>query len=410
MNFGNVLLLIAAGLLALIMWLANMADRRRERRAEVVASQPNPAGGPAVVENVASEGFQPAGPDALPAQPSAGVYEMAGAPAATLRQPTDDTGTLLAAVAYTLLVVTYLGLIGIGLVLQLVGFLASGPMSAEFGQNLNQSGLNPEMLTLFSSLGASVWVPSVLGILLLIRPVRRLISHAISIDPQRTVHAIALSYIAFILINLFSSVVMLPDLSKMLSSQNVSSADLVTIPMIWIQEIYLAVLAVIGVGWLSRRRLGKAFDRLALVVPTGGQVLVGIGAGLVLVAFSAGVQLLAAALNIAQDVNVQRVSEALIGPLTQSLFGVITLGVAAALGEEALFRGALQPRFGLVLTTILFALMHGQYGFSLSTLVVLVVGFAVGIIRQRSNTSTTMIVHAVYNSTLGMLALLNIMK
>jgi membrane protease YdiL (CAAX protease family) len=58
----------------------------------------------------------------------------------------------------------------------------------------------------------------------------------------------------------------------------------------------------------------------------------------------------------------------------------------------------------------MFALLHQQYSFSLSTLVVLILGLVLGFIRDRTNTSTSMIVHAVFNSTQGLLALLNVIK
>ena len=62
------------------------------------------------------------------------------------------------------------------------------------------------------------------------------------------------------------------------------------------------------------------------------------------------------------DEDVQRLTEVLIGPLLGSIPGILTLGLAAGIGEETLFRGALQPRFGLLITSLLFALLHSQYG------------------------------------------------
>ncbi len=108
--------------------------------------------------------------------------------------------------------------------------------------------------------------------------------------------------------------------------------------------------------------------------------------------------------------EVERLTEQLIGPLAQSAPGILTLGLAAALGEESIFRGALQPRFGLLLTTVLFALLHSQYGISVSTLLVLIVGLALGVVRTRFNTTTAMIVHAVYNMTLGLITYLGVMQ
>ena len=82
------------------------------------------------------------------------------------------------------------------------------------------------------------------------------------------------------------------------------------------------------------------------------------------------------------------------------------LGLAAALGEESIFRGAVQPKLGLLLTALLFALLHSQYGLSFSTVAVFGVGLILGVLRLRANTSTTMITHAVYNISLGLISYL----
>jgi len=89
-----------------------------------------------------------------------------------------------------------------------------------------------------------------------------------------------------------------------------------------------------------------------------------------------------------------------------SLVGIITLGAAAALGEEMVFRGALQPRFGILLTALLFALLHNQYGVSLATLVVFILGLVLGWTRKYINTTTSMFVHATYNITLALISLM----
>ncbi|MCC7060855.1 MAG: CPBP family intramembrane metalloprotease [Burkholderiaceae bacterium] len=106
------------------------------------------------------------------------------------------------------------------------------------------------------------------------------------------------------------------------------------------------------------------------------------------------------------DPDVQGLNDVLLGPLLGSAAGILTIGFAAALGEETLFRGALQPRFGIFLTTLLFAITHNQYGLSLSTVVVFAAGLIFAGLRRRHNTVTSMLAHATYNITLGLLALL----
>ncbi len=125
---------------------------------------------------------------------------------------------------------------------------------------------------------------------------------------------------------------------------------------------------------------------------------------MLLVAFAFSMEYVAGFIGVSADPEVEELTKQLLGSLFTTVPGILTLGLAAALGEETVFRGALQPRFGLLITSILFALMHSNYGFSLSTLVVFLVGLALGVVRLRFNTSTSMVVHATYNITLGVLA------
>jgi membrane protease YdiL (CAAX protease family) len=78
------------------------------------------------------------------------------------------------------------------------------------------------------------------------------------------------------------------------------------------------------------------------------------------------------------------------------LFGLV-IGLGAALGEESLFRGAVQPVLGIIPTSLLFAALHIQYGPSVSLVYVLVLAFGLGFLRKRINTSAAFVAHASYN-------------
>ena len=90
-----------------------------------------------------------------------------------------------------------------------------------------------------------------------------------------------------------------------------------------------------------------------------------------------------------------------------SVGGAIALGLSAGISEELLFRGAVQPRLGLLLTTILFTIGHLQYGLTLATLQVFVIGLVFGLMRKRTKGIVVcMVSHATYNmvgTLLGML-------
>lgn len=83
-------------------------------------------------------------------------------------------------------------------------------------------------------------------------------------------------------------------------------------------------------------------------------------------------------------------------PMQVVLSGIV-IGGCAGVGEELLFRGLMQPVFGLVPTSILFVLTHSQYGFTPIQLALLLVSLAFGLIRIRYNTTAAMVTHSFYD-------------
>ena len=271
------------------------------------------------------------------------------------------------------------------------------------------AGFQPDRLPW---MGAALFVLSLLGLFLLTRPARRLFARFTPIDPAHPVHAIALSLSAVVLINLaFTVAVGLDNLADMLQSSTQG------------QPVQSPAPALVGpehpvrFDGPDRRRLAFPAQlrrcrcsASASWSPRGARRSLGLGVGLVMVPIVIAAEALASRLGLGAGEGVERLTEQLIGPLTMSIPGILTLGLAAALGEETVFRGALQPRFGLLLTAVLFALLHSQYGISFSTLAVFLVGLVLGVLRIRANTTTAMITHAVYNMSLGLIAFLGLMQ
>jgi len=320
----------------------------------------------------------------------------------------DKPISVFAVLSYVLLLLL-LALFALGgVMLQLVSTLAPGAFTTDPGTGM--SLLPPETVAALPRMGLGLWLPSLLGMFMLLPPVRRLLARAIPIDPGSTVHAVALSYSMLILAQLLATTGLgLANVASMLDTGGDALQPSSLIPVFWAQEVTWAVMSMIGVGLLSRRNLGRTFGRLGIALPSVRQMAVGLASGVGLAVLAYAILYAASAVGIGLDREVEKLSELLIGPLTQSTFGIVTLGVAAALGEESVFRGALHPRFGLLLTALLFTLLHAQYGFSLATAVIFVVGMALGWVRQRNNTSTTMIVHATYNIAVALLALSGIL-
>lgn len=319
-----------------------------------------------------------------------------------------ESARALAWVAFGMLLLLYGALASLGLLLVVIGLLQRGPLGAQLRDFYASSGLG-EISWIGAGLG--LWLPSLLGVILLLPPVRRLIARLIPIDAGRAVHAVALSYSALVIANLLSTLAVgLANLADVMESSSAGSVSNNITALVWVQDITMLVMALVGVGWLSRRELGPAVQRLGVVFPTWVQTGVGLGVGLAMVPTVLVLERLASQVGLGANPDVERLTEQMLGPMLASLPGVLTLGLAAALGEESVFRGALQPRFGLILTAILFALMHSNYGITLSTVLVFGVGMALGFLRLRYNTTVSMLAHAIYNITLGLVAYLGLLK
>lgn len=310
--------------------------------------------------------------------------------------------------SYGLLAALYAALAFVGVALQAFGLLAETPWGEVLADALQAGGLDAAALV---RVGMGLWAPSLLGIILLARPLRRLAARYLNLDADNPVHGGALSLSALVLVNLLMTLGLgLNNLAAMLEQQAAAGAATDPAPTVWAQDIGLALMALIGVGWLARRTLRGSLKRLGIVRPTLWQVGLGLAAGLLLVPAVLALEFLASRVGLGADPDVGRLTEQLVGPLMTSAPGILTLGLAAALGEESIFRGALLPRFGLLLSTVLFALLHSQYGITFSTLIVLLVGLILGGLRQRCNTSTSMITHATYNMALGLISYLGLLQ
>jgi len=167
------------------------------------------------------------------------------------------------------------------------------------------------------------------------------------------------------------------------------------------------VLAIAGVGAGIRRNPRETLARLGYgpISPRN----VGVVVLFILAAFalSIGADYLFSLLQPDLYREVGEVSGTLFDPKGLSLISAVLfallIGVGAGLGEETLFRGAVQPAFGIPATSVLFASMHVQYGPSLLLGYIFLLSVGLGLLRRYFNTTTSFLAHAGYN-TLGILA------
>ncbi len=173
-------------------------------------------------------------------------------------------------------------------------------------------------------------------------------------------------------------------------------------------QLPFVVIALLGVGLGVRRDFRQTLARLGFGPITLRQlgVVALFIAGALLLSFVADT--LFSTLQPELFERVGRISEGLFGTegfgLVSAILFALLIGVGAALGEETLFRGALQPALGIPLTSVLWTFLHIQYGPSILLVYIFVLSIGLGILRNRVNTTATFLAHAGYNASSVLLA------
>lgn len=160
--------------------------------------------------------------------------------------------------------------------------------------------------------------------------------------------------------------------------------------------VAFVVVAYLCVGYRNYRDGREATIRLGLTRPsvsTWVNGLLGV-IGAFVAAFIGGTLT-----NILQPDKIEKLEES-ISALTSAVNTpaiALILALSSGIGEEVFFRGALQPRFGIVLTSLLFTFLHAQYGFTWVLLGVFGMSVVFGLLRQRYGTVAAIVAHAAYN-------------
>jgi membrane protease YdiL (CAAX protease family) len=250
----------------------------------------------------------------------------------------------------------------------------------------------------FRPAGIVLLLTAVWGLLATLPEVRRILSRWIPIDPGSAVHTLALILAGYLVGN---SVLTLTQGGLEGLAETSTPASIIDVVA---SEALYAAVGLAGVGLFIRRNGWKLLDRLRLEKPTGEQLKRGLRwvALLLVLQWLTGAIMLVT--NPEQAEVMDELNTLLLGDM-DTIWEWFLLAVSAAIGEEILFRGALQPVFGLWLTSLVFAFAHIQYGFSPATVLVFAIGAILGLVRRRHNTTTAIFVHFAYNFILGLLAL-----
>lgn len=243
---------------------------------------------------------------------------------------------------------------------------------------------------------------------------RMICARHLPLDPQSFVHTLALVMVMAVtilpLVPLMSTgtpPLLSPSVLQSLDQMQMGQSE--TLRLFTYSLFWTILGSFMVVGLFMKRDLSQALKRLCLVLPTFGQVLVALAFALAMVAAFA---IIDEGIRAFWEMMGWRTTDPeLVIMLFQSALtpvGALVLSITAGVGEEMAVRGVLQPRFGMIWPSLLFASLHAyQYGWD-ALLSVFLAGMAFAFLRRYSNTSTCAIAHTAYDLALFMLIIAGI--
>lgn len=256
----------------------------------------------------------------------------------------------------------------------------------------------------------SLTVPDVLprqsGILLLVvagvtllpmfKRVRLLLGRITPIDPNSTVD-ISGVIVAFWILVIFGTVLFTIDLNALAGQVQITVAD----SLISVLAYPALALSLVGV-WITRG-WRESIKRLGLERLTAREVAISLALVVPLLIAAVGIDQIGRLVQPERYAQLESILKSMSSGVTNPAVALI-LGFSAGIGEEILFRGAIQPRLGIGFTALLFAVAHSQYGFSFATVGILIIGIVLGYQRKWMNTTSCIITHGAYNTVVFLLS------
>ena len=307
------------------------------------------------------------------------------------------------AVLFLLLLVGFVGLAVISMAVLAV--LPAEALTVDSAlDELLEDTISPDNLFCLVEVVLLVILSAVVSFIGFSRRLRRFLARYLPFDPDSFVHMVALVavcaltiMVAIPLLVFGEPILLTPALLEMgakgggeIFMESVTSD---------IYNLFWTILAsFLVVGLFIRRNLSDTLKRLGLFRITLKELGIAIGLGIVLVGIFHVVDM---GIGIVWEFFGWKVTdmdavELLIVPFLTPV-GAIVAAVAAGFGEELSIRGVLQPRFGILLPTFLFASLHAfQYNWD-GVLSVFLAGLVFAFIRRYYCTTVSAITHTVYD-------------
>lgn len=227
--------------------------------------------------------------------------------------------------------------------------------------------------------------------------------------PDSIVHSTAIVLMIFLTILIIGLFILSGGIEGMAESVSQSGFDLIGLLT---QFLGFVLAAFLGVGIFVRRGWHRTLKRLGIYLPESNQssqtwfvqavrnlligAIVGYGLFWCQVSLSIVWQLSVSPETLAEQTEASR---AIFELYQGSLWLGLLMALSAGICEELIFRGALQPIFGNVITSLFFVVLHTQYALNPASFIILFVSLALGFLRTQYSTPSAMMAHFVYNLT-----------
>jgi len=288
-------------------------------------------------------------------------------------------------------VLTYIMLAGFCLLIVISGLfslLAGSMQDVLIEQEVFAQGDLPVNLPV---LGIIMLFTGIISPIFLIKNIREITANFLSINPNSAIHTTGLVF-ALIVTGLSFGVMFSIDFAALLvSSQQaqISEYDFL------FQGILIVLLALTAVGIWTRRTPQQCLKRLSLEIPPPEHIIIAVLAVPAFFVIQALFGFIITILNPESLADIENITEIIFS--TNSLMFAIIVSAAAGISEEILFRGALQPRFGILFTAFLFAVVHSHYPSLPAILQLFIFGILLGYLKEKTNTTACIITHFLYD-------------
>lgn len=276
---------------------------------------------------------------------------------------------------------------------------------------LSDAGLSPApdvepllppipMVTAFASAAFGLILTTVCGALLSSSPLRNRLAGLLNrdarsyFDPDSPVHITAWLLCSLIALGTVFLFVVSGGIAAVAETVAVDGVDPIDTIITGALELIAAAL---GVGYALRRDWAQTLQRLGLRFPTredlSGGILSGIGLIIAQIVFIQLIQIVLDPQSLQdQSQAVQQITLAV-----STLPMILLISVVAAIGEETLIRGALQPVLGVFVSSAFFTMLHSQYLGTPFMLLIFAISLAFAWLRRRYSTTAAIIAHFTYN-------------